>query len=203
MTGTHHHLIFPSGGIVMDRIIGAFTFRRGVYAEVEQDESFTTTAWLIVIVVSILNQIGSNSFDSFGGWLLGVIVGTVFVIIGFALSAWIISFVGRAVFNAEVTFRELVRTVGLAYVWQAVGLLGILGNLLPSLNCIFGLAIAAGVILWLVAAFMAAKEALDLEWVQTIITVFLGVIVYVVILFIAGAVLLALGITGGAILSAF
>lgn len=187
----------------MDRIIGAFTFRRGVYADVEQDESFTTTAWLIVIVVSLLNQIGSNDFSTFGNWLIGVIVGTIFVVVGFALSVWIISFVGRAVFNAEVTFNELVRTVGLAYVWQVVGVLGLLGNLSAALGCIVAPALIAGVILWLVAAFFAAREALDLESLQTLITVFLGVIVWVVITVIASAVLLALGIAGGAILGAF
>ena len=34
--------------MLTERIIGAFTFRKGVYADVEQDTSFTTTAWMIV-----------------------------------------------------------------------------------------------------------------------------------------------------------
>ena len=38
--------------MLMNRIIGAFTFRRGVYAEVEKDQAFTTTAWILVIVVA-------------------------------------------------------------------------------------------------------------------------------------------------------
>jgi hypothetical protein len=38
--------IFTQGERTMltERIIGAFTFRKGVYADVEQDTSFTTTA---------------------------------------------------------------------------------------------------------------------------------------------------------------
>ena len=32
----------------LDRIIGALTFRPGIYKEVEKDTSFTTTAWLLV-----------------------------------------------------------------------------------------------------------------------------------------------------------
>ena len=33
--------------MLTERIMGAFTFRKGIYAEVEQDASFTSTAWLL------------------------------------------------------------------------------------------------------------------------------------------------------------
>ena len=72
----------------MDRIIGAFTFRREVYAEVEQDSSFTTTAWIIVAVVSFLSALGSLSLDNFGLSLLAAIGSAVFAVIGQALSTW-------------------------------------------------------------------------------------------------------------------
>ena len=38
----------------MDRIIKALTFKTEVYAEVENDATFTSTAWIIVVVVSLL-----------------------------------------------------------------------------------------------------------------------------------------------------
>ena len=44
-------------------------------------------------------------------------------------------------------------------------------------------------ILLVVAWFIAAKEALDLEWLQTIITVILGWIALIVIVLIGGAIL--------------
>lgn len=187
----------------MDRIIGAFTFRREVYADVEQDADFTTTAWIIVAVVSFLNQLGSLKFDNFGISVLGVITGTVFAVLGFALAAYIISLVGRTVFKAEVTFNELMRTVGLAYVWQAVGVLGILGSISETLGCVVAPALVIGVILWLVSSFIAAKEALDLEWLQTIITVFLGWLAYIVVLALAGLLLTALGLAGAALFGVF
>ena len=43
--------------MLMDRIIGAFTFRKEVYAEVEKDETFTSTAWLLVAVVAFISQL--------------------------------------------------------------------------------------------------------------------------------------------------
>jgi hypothetical protein len=89
----------------MDRIIKAFTFKTDVYSEVESDTSFTTTAWLIVAVVSFLSALGSLTLDNFGSSLLAAVVGAIFAVIGFALAAFVINLVGRSVFKAEVTFE--------------------------------------------------------------------------------------------------
>lgn len=178
--------------MLAERIIGAFTFRKGVYAEVEKDPSFTTTAWLLVTVVAFLNQLGSNAplpsaeelpealgaipltGGGIGTWLGASMVGTVFAVIGFAVGASITDWVARTVFKADVSFDELVRTLGLAYIWQVVGLLGVLGVVSPTLSCLaapLGIAVA---LLGLCAWFVALKEALDLDSAQTIATVILG-----------------------------
>ena len=181
--------------MLVQRIIGAFTFRKGVYAEAEQDTSFTTTAWIIVAVVAFLNQLGSAASVDLGGWLIGAVVGTIFAILGFAVAALVINWVGRAVFHADVDFNELVRTLGLAYVWNVIGVFGILAVISESLSCVLAPVMFIAVILMIVAWFIAAKEALDLEWLQTIVTVFLGWLALVVItLVIGGLVLGALGL---------
>lgn len=187
----------------MDRIIKALTFKTDVYAEVESDTSFTTTAWIVVAVVAFLNALGSLRFENFGRSLLGAVLGAIFAVVGFALAAFVISLVGRTVFKAQVSFEELLRTLGLAYVWQVVGVLGILGAISETLTCLVAPALFIGAILWLISAFIAAKEALDLEWLQTIITVVLGWIVYVVIIAVAGIILTAIGIGGAALFGAF
>jgi hypothetical protein len=178
--------------MLTDRIIGAFTFRSGVYKEVEEDTTFTTTAWLLVIVIGFLNQLGSHASRNLINWLGGAVVGTVIVIIGFAVGAFIVNWVGRTVFNAEVTFDELVRTLGLAYAWNIVGVIGALAAFSTALSCLLTpvtvLAAIAGLIAWLVAA----KEALDLEWVQTIVTVFLGWVVMAIITIVIGGFVLGL-----------
>lgn len=187
----------------MDRIMAAFTFRNEVYADVEQDTTFTTTAWLIVAVVSFLSQLGGGTSENLLNWFLNAIGGTVFAIIGFAVAAFIINFVGRAVFNADSNFNEIVRTVGLAYVWQVFGVLGIFGVFIPVLACVTAPIQVIAVILWIIAAFIAVKEALDLEWLQTIVTVVLGGIAYFIILFIGFAILAAIGIGGALLFGAF
>ncbi|MGA9347351.1 MAG: YIP1 family protein [Anaerolineae bacterium] len=185
--------------MLSDRIISAFRFRREVYKEVEEDTTFTQTAWLLVIVVAFLNQLGSGTFRSPLHWLMGAVVGTIFAVIGFAVGAFIINWVGRTVFNADVTFEELIRTLGLAYVWNIVGVIGILGALSGALACLLVPVRVAAWVLGLISWFVAAKEALDLEWVQTIVTVIVGWVVVFVIVFIGGLIVAALGFTAAAV----
>jgi hypothetical protein len=185
--------------MLMGRIIGAFTFRKEVYAEVEKDTSFTTTAWVLVVVVAFLNQLGTHASGNLVRWLLGAVVFTIVTVIAFAVAAWVMNRVGRAVFHAEVTLDELVRTLGLAYVWQAVGVLGVVTVFSDALSCLL---LPVLVIAWIpmtIAWFLAAKEALGLEWVQTIVTVVIGWIAYFVAAFAIG-VLLSLSDLGAELL---
>jgi hypothetical protein len=185
----------------MDRIIGAFTFRKGVYSEVEHDTSFTTTAWALVAIAGFLSQLGSRAASNLDDpirWLFGTVISTLFVLVSFGVGVAIINFAGRTVFNAEVTFEELARTLGLAYVWNAIGVLGVLGAVSGALACVVAPAQIAGAVLGLVAWFVAAKEALDLEWVQVVVTVVIGWVIGLVIMLIAGGVLGLLGLGAAA-----
>lgn len=189
--------------MLVQRIIGAFTFRKGVYAEVEKDTTFTTTAWILVAVVAFLNQLGSYASGNLGNWLIGAVVGTIFAVIGFAVAALVINWVGRAVFKAEVTFHELVRTLGLAYVWNVIGVFGVLAAISETLSCVLAPVMVIGVILMVIAWFVATKEALDLDWVKTIITVILGWLALIAIMIVAGVVLGLLGVGTAGLLGAF
>ena len=185
--------------MLTERIIGAFTFRSGVYAEVEEDTNFTKTAWILVVVVAFLNQIGSFASSELVNWLVGAVVGTIFAVVAFAVGALVINWVGRGVYKAEVTFDELVRTLGLAYVWQVVGVLGVLSAFSATLSCVLAPVMVIAAILLVVAWFIAAKEALDLDWVKTIITVILGWLALIVITAIAAIVVGLLGFGGAAL----
>ena len=190
---------------MMDRIMKVFTFKQEVYKEVEDDASFTQTAWIIVAVVAFLSQMGAYAslvhFEG-GSWVLATIGGTIFAVVGFAVGAFIISWAGKTFFNADVTFEEMVRTLGLAYVWNIIGFLGIVGLVSPGLTCVAGpigfIAGIAGLVSW----FIAAKEALDLEWPQTIGTVLIGWVAGLVISLVASAILGVFGIAGAGIGSA-
>jgi hypothetical protein len=199
--------------MLADRITGAFSFRRDIYAEVERDTSFTSTAWLLVVITAFLNQLGSKagtvyavggvSVQRFGvgifNWIISTLIGTVFMVAAFAVGVWLINLIGRTVFHADVNFNELVRTLGLAYVWNAVAILGIFAAITPVLGCVLTPIQIVAAILGLVAWFIAAKEALDLQWVETIITVFIGWLVKLLASFILGLFLTLLGFTAAAL----
>ena len=152
-----------------------------------------------MVVIAFLNQLGSLRFDNFVGSLIGVVIGTVFAVIGFAVACFVIQAVGRALFKADVTFEEMVRTLGLAYVWNVIGLVGILGAISPALTCVLTPVTVIAAILLVVSWFIAAKEALDLEWVQTIITVVVGWVALMIVMAIAGAILGVLGVAAAGV----
>jgi hypothetical protein len=188
---------------LMDRIMGAFTFKREVYADVKKDTSFTPTAWGIVIVVQVVNQlagylaagaiaaatvgalglgnVGSAMSASLVGSLLSMVIG----VAAFAAAAYVIMFVAKSMFQATVTFDEVVRTVGLANVWGIVGVLTILAIISPVFLCLTGIVGLAAAILSAVASAIAVKEAVGLDWTQTIITI----VIAWVVLFVVTAVL--------------
>lgn len=189
--------------MLTERIIGAFTFRKEVYAEVEKDVEFTQTAWLIVVVVAFLNQLGqlpAFGFSQFGKWLISSIVTVIFTVGGFALGAFIISWLGQQLFKADVNFGEMVRVAGLAYVWNVVGVIGIVG-FIPFLGCILAPLVFVAALAGLVSWLFAAKEALDLDWGPTIITVLVAWVVSFVVSAIAGLILGAFGLGAAAITS--
>ncbi|HLF37177.1 MAG TPA: hypothetical protein VI520_04500, partial [Anaerolineales bacterium] len=77
---------------------------------------------------------------------------------------------------------------------NGVGVPGVLGALSTTLSCVVAPARLAAALLGLVAWFVAAKEALDLDWVQVVVTVVLAFIAGLAITFVAGLVFAALGL---------
>jgi hypothetical protein len=189
--------------MLTERIIGALTIRRGVYAEVEADKTFTATAWILVVIFALLNQLGSYASQSIFDWLVGAGIGTLTAIAAFAIAAAVISWVGRGIYNAEVTFNELVRTMGLASIWTAVGVLGVIATFSDTLSCILGPVIVISWVALVVAWFVAVHEALDLTWGKTILTVMIGFIPWAIIMSLTGVVLSLLGLTANGFGSLF
>jgi hypothetical protein len=89
-----------------------------------------------------------------------------------------------------IHFDELIRTLGLAYVWRVIGILGVLTAFSDSLSCILGPVQVITGILMIIAWLVAAKEALDLAWVPTLVTVIIGWLAqFVITTFITASVL--------------
>jgi hypothetical protein len=185
--------------MLVERILGAFAFRRQVYADVERATAFTMTAWLLVAGVAFLNQLGTHASTKVLNWLGSTVVGTIWAVIAFAVAAYVMDWMGHALFKADVTFGELVRTLGLAYVWNIVGVIGVVAGLSDALSCLFAPALVVGWVMLVVSWFVAAKEALDLDVVQTIVTVALGWLVFGAIMAVGSWALKLAGLTAAGV----
>jgi len=199
---------------LMDRIIGAFTFKKEVYADVKKDTSFTPTAWGIVIGINLINQLvgyliagavvaatlgALGDLGDFGavapaatGSLVSALVSAVIGVAAFAVGAFVIMFVANSLFKATAKFDEIVRTVGLAYVWQIVGVLGILILISPVFGCLTGILGLAALILGIAASAIAIKEALGLDWTQTIITIVIAWVAIAIVSSVLGGLVLGM-----------
>jgi hypothetical protein len=86
-------------------------------------------------------------------------------------------------------------------VWQVVGVIGVVAIFGEVLSCLLAPVMFIAWILMMIAWFVATKEALDLEWVQTIVTVVIGWIAFIAISVVAAIVLglfgLGVGVVGG------
>lgn len=187
----------------VSHVIGAFAFRREIYSEVKDKARFTNRAWLLVVVANFLGQLGANAAYGFNDsmeWTRGAIIGTVFAVAAFFVGVAIVEGIGRQAFNAEVTRGELVRTLGVASVWNAVGLVGVLAAISPSLSGVVGAAQLAAFALGFAASHFAAKKALDLEWMPVVVTVVVAWVVSGIVLALAAVFLALFGLGGSRVL---
>ncbi len=188
----------------MEKIIGALSFKSGVYAEAKKDAGFHQTAWLIVAVSAVLSALGNGAGlarFSFFGWLVGSLLAAGFAVLGFALAVLVIQWVGKTVFNTAASFNELVRPLGLARIWHVVGVLGVLALLSPSLRCVTGIFNLAAAVLGFIAWLWAVREAMGLDWAQAVAVVILGMVVVLVVSFLATSILGLFGFLGASLVS--
>jgi hypothetical protein len=182
----------------MDKIIGALTFKSGVYAQAKKDAGFTPASWGIVVVSALLGGLGSNTSLVRAGrivpWLLGVIGTTVFTLLGFILACALVAALAKAVFDRSEKLAGLQRAFGLARVWVAFTAVGLLTVLSPTLAGFTGLIGLIAIALWLFAWGMAIREVFGLDWLQSISLVAVGLIVMVAVAVIANTLLGAFGL---------
>lgn len=182
--------------MLIDRIIGALSFKKGVYASAANDTTFTNTAWLIVIVSVLLNQVGSNpaSFQhGFFRWLLGTILIAVIGVGAFAVGAYVIKWLAGSMYKVNVTFEQIVRSLGLSYIWKVLGFIGII-SVIPFLNCIAAPIRILAVLVAFAAALFSIKESTNMEWLGTIIVVVIATIIGLAIVLIFGFILALIGL---------
>ena len=156
-----------------------------LFEEVEADTSATKQALLVVAIVALATGIGTLSTTGIGGLFVGIVLG----IVGWALWAWIVYFIGAKIIPSDSThadWGQLARTLGFAQspgIFRALGFIPVVGNIIFAVASIW----------MLVAMVVAVRQALDYtSTLRAIAVVLIGFIPYLVLMSIAFALLGAL-----------
>lgn len=164
---------------LVERMVGAALLKETTYEDVEHDTAATSAALLVVILAALANGIGGIREGGF----IGLIVGVISAIFGWAIYAGIAYYVGSrllATSETRATWGQLLRTLGFA---QAPGLLNILG-ILPVLGGLLRFIVSIWI---LVATIVAIRQACDFSTGRAVATAILSWIVYFVIVVIPTA----------------
>ncbi|HEY1293493.1 MAG TPA: YIP1 family protein [Chloroflexota bacterium] len=183
-----------------DRMIRAARLDVALYNEVEADTNATTQALTVVVLVAVASGIGlllGGIVQGRPGAAIGGLIGAIVLeLIGWAVWSFVMFFVGTRLFKGTATYGELLRTLGFAY---SPGVLLVL-RFIPVLGGIIVLIVG----IWrIVTGFFAIREALDLDTGNTIATIIVGFIAYLVVAVIVGAIFAGLGLGAAALTGAF
>lgn len=149
---------------LLDRMIGAAMLDIPTYEEVEADENLTGQAAIVVVLAAFASGIGAYSGEN---PLVGMMVGIIASLAGWALWAGITYLIGDKLLGGTATWGELLRTLGYA---QAPGVLYVLG-----IAPMFGGMIRGIVGIWLlITGIVAIRQALDFSTGKALVTAFLG-----------------------------
>jgi hypothetical protein len=171
----------------VERMIGAAKLDVRTYEEVEADRTATPQALAVVVLAAVAGGIGA------GAGLRGLVLGSVLGLVGWAVWAWLIYFIGTRWLPEPDTHAdtgELLRTIGFATspgLLRVVGIVPILGPLVTIVTAVWTL----------VAMVVAVRQALDYRSTGRAVGVcIIGWLVQVAIFLVLGLVLRAPGRLG-------
>jgi hypothetical protein len=171
---------------MINRMIRAAMLDVAFYRKAEGDTSLTQEALMVVILVALAGSIGSFIggviSGGFGSALLALIVALVMGVVTYYVWAYVAYFVGAQLFDAAVDPGEMLRVLGYASAPRVL-------SILSFIPCIGWLIALAGGIWALVAGFIGAREALDLDTTKTLITVAIGWVIMLIITAVISAIL--------------
>ncbi len=171
---------------MINRIMGVLRLDANTYEEIEHDESATTQAAMVVAIVAVVGGlIGGGISAAMGGSFLGSFLTTLLnAFVGWVVWSAATYFIGTSVFGGKATMGEMLRVLGFA---QAPGILSII----PVCGAFVGL-------IWTLACtFIAIRQGLDLDNTKAALTAVIALVLVVIVSFVIGAILGAMGLAPG------
>lgn len=171
---------------IFDRVLKAAMLDVEFFNEVEADESLTSEAFMVVLIVSLVSGIGSFiaslMVGRFGRAILALFVAVILGVVNYYIWAYLTHFIGESLFEATSTPGETLRVLGYASGPRVLGLL----VFIPCLGQIINL---GGAVWSLAAGFIGVREALDLDNGKTLATVIIGWVLILIINLVIGGIL--------------
>ena len=172
---------------LVTRVLRVLRFDIPVYKEVAGDQTAMSQAASVLVGAAILSGIGAV-----GQGLLAVVVTAVLSVVWFAIFSAVATQISKSLFQGKTDFQEMGRTLGFAYAWSGVGVLGLipfLGGLISFIS-----SIAATI-----AGIIALRESSEFDTLKAVVTVVIAAIVAgIIIALITAPIFIALGIAQGA-----
>ncbi len=166
---------------MVDRMVGASRLDIHIFEEVEADTAATKQALSVVLLVALATGIASMGTIGVRGLLVGVVVS----VVGWAIWAWIMYFIGTKIIPEHEThadWGQLARSLGFA---QSPGVLRVFG-VVPGVGGIIFLVVSVWM---LVSMVIAVRQALDYtSTFRAIGVVLIGFIPYAILMSIAFAI---------------
>ena len=168
--------------MLVNRMIRAAMLDPRLYEEVEHDQSATSQAMQVVLIVALASGIGSalwklltlSPIDAVTGLVGGILV----AVLGWLAWALVTYIIGAKIFGGTATYGEMLRTLGFA---QSPNVLLIFTGILGGIPLLGGLLRLALLIWVLLAGLIAIRQALDVGTGKAILTAIIGWIVMVII----------------------
>ncbi len=175
--------------MLVNRMIRAAMLDTSLYEEVEHDQSATSQAMQVVLIVALASGIGSalwklltlSPIDAVTGLVGGILV----AVLGWLAWALVTYIIGAKIFGGTATYGEMLRTLGFA---QSPNVLLIFTGILGGIPLLGGLLRLALLIWVLLAGLIAIRQALDVGTGKAVLTAIIGWIVMFIIVAIVASV---------------
>jgi Yip1 domain len=185
---------------MLDRIMGVITLKSATYRSIADDQTATTQAAMIVIIVSLISGFFSGLVrvtadgvvqTSVVGGVTGAIVGVLLGLLSWVVASWVLSAVASAM-GGKTNTGEMMRVTGFVQVFGLVSILNILVLVSPALGCITGLMGLVVAILSLIGYVIGVREAAEFDTTKAIIAAIVAAIAnFLITVVVAGVILTA------------
>lgn len=173
--------------------MGVLTFKAPVYKAIAEDQSATTTATIIVVVMAFVGGILGTLAVSLAGSSLPpdqlaqlgsparIVVSTVVnTIVGWVVGSVVFGFVAN-MFGGKTDTGEMLRVFGFAQIFQVL-------NVVPCLGSI------AALVLSIIGAIIGIREAAEFSTSKALLTGVVGLVIVFIVNMIIGTVLGGFGL---------